>query len=98
MNCCNQCRTFNRNDFQCGPRVIWDPDEHCCEHFDPLTNADHIRAMSDEELSKFIPDWSYTNACKAGEHYVDCNNECEKCVMDWLKQPYDGGKADGQTD
>lgn len=51
------------------------------------TNADRIRAMSDEELAKFIPNWSYTNACKCGEHYVDCNNECEKCVADWLRQP-----------
>ena len=56
------------------------------------TNADHIRAMSDEELAKFIPDWSYTNACKCDElPYVDCNNECEKCVLEWLKQPAEEG-------
>lgn len=53
----------------------------------PPTNADHIRSMSDEELAQFIPNWSYTDACKCGEHYVDCNNECEKCVADWLQQP-----------
>ena len=54
----------------------------------PITNADRIRAMTDEELAKFIPDWSYTNACKCDEQpYVDCNNECEKCVAEWLKQP-----------
>ena len=52
------------------------------------TNADHIRAMSDEELAAFIPAWSYTDACKCGEHYVDCNNECEKCVAEWLRQLY----------
>lgn len=52
------------------------------------TNADRIRAMSDEELAKFIPDWSYTPACKCDEKpYVDCNNECDKCVLEWLKQP-----------
>ena len=55
---------------------------------EPQTNADRIRAMSDEELAKFIPDWSYTGACKCDEQsYVDCNNECEKCVVEWLKQP-----------
>lgn len=54
----------------------------------PMTNADRIRAMTDEELAKFIPDWSYTNACKCGEKpYVACNNECEKCVSEWLQQP-----------
>lgn len=52
------------------------------------TNADHIRSMTDEELAEFIPNWSYTDACKCGEHYVDCNNECEKCIAEWLEQPY----------
>lgn len=67
----------------------------CCTAFEVqkksrvATNADHIRAMSDEELAKFIPNWSYTDACKCGEHYVDCNNECEKCVAEWLQQPYE---------
>lgn len=63
-------------------------DGPCTDKF--LTNADRIRAMSDEELAKFIPNWIYTNAYKCGEHYVDCNNECEeceKCVADWLRQP-----------
>ena len=55
---------------------------------DVKTNADRIRAMTDEELAKFIPDWSYTNACKCDEKpYVDCNNECWKCVTEWLRQP-----------
>ena len=58
-----------------------------------VTNADRIRSMSDEELAKFIPNWSYTNACKCGEHYVDCNNECEKCVAEWLQQPAEEGGA-----
>ena len=58
-----------------------------CKYKTP-SNADRIRAMSDEELAKFIPDWSYTNACKCDEQpYVDCNNECWKCVAEWLKQP-----------
>ena len=53
-----------------------------------MTNGDRIRAMTDEELAKFIPNWSYTDACKCVEKpYVDCNNECEKCVSEWLQQP-----------
>ena len=53
-----------------------------------MTNADRIRAMSDEELANFIPDWSHTKACKCNEHeFIGCDNQCEKCVLDWLKQP-----------
>lgn len=53
-----------------------------------ITNADRIREMSDEELAEFIPNWSYTKACKCDEEIlVDCNNECEKCVLEWLQQP-----------
>ena len=53
-----------------------------------LSNADRIRAMSDEELAEFIPNWSYTNACKCEEQsYADCNLKCEECVLDWLQQP-----------
>ena len=53
-----------------------------------ITNADRIRAMSDEELAEFIPNWSYTNACKCEEQsYADCNLKCEECVLDWLQQP-----------
>ena len=55
---------------------------------DIITNADRIRAMSDEELAEFIPNWSYTNACKCEEQsYADCNLKCEECVLDWLQQP-----------
>lgn len=54
----------------------------------PMTNADRIRAMSDEELAEFIPNWSYTKACKCDEEtFVGCDNECEKCVAEWLQQP-----------
>lgn len=50
------------------------------------TNFDRIKEMTVDEMAKFIPDWSYTGACKCGEKsYVDCNNECENCVKEWLE-------------
>lgn len=53
---------------------------------DKITNYDRIRNMSIDELANFIPDWSYTKACKCDEEtYVDCNNECCKCVKQWLE-------------
>ena len=62
-----------------------------CSQYKPgrvLTNADRIRAMTDEELANFIPDWSYTKACKCDEQeFIGCDNQCEKCVFEWLQQP-----------
>ena len=51
---------------------------------------DRIRNMSIDELAKFIPDWSYTKACKCDEEiYAGCNNECWKCVKEWLESEVD---------
>lgn len=46
-----------------------------------LTNADRIRAMSDDELADFI-----TN-CGCYDHSRDCRASCKDCTMEWLKQP-----------
>ena len=54
----------------------------------PQTNADRIRAMSDEELASII---ASTPICK--ERYMDClkyGRDCEPCLLEWLKQPAEG--------
>lgn len=54
------------------------------------TNADRIRAMSDEELaaSNYIP-CPYADdccgECKYGWH--EQAQTCEECKLEWLKQP-----------
>ena len=76
-----------------------------CDHMDgfchlhdeppPITNADHIRSMTDEELAEFL--------MKLLRQGVDCfaegvfpyhpcpqDHDCRKCGVDWLKQPYGG--------
>ena len=51
-----------------------------------MTNADHIRSMTDEELAYLMAmphcDRRTTDECR-GFH-----GECPSCVLDWLKQPY----------
>ena len=78
-----------------GSRGCWN-DGKCratsnCEN-KVVTNADRIRAMSDEELCNFIMD-APAIPCdeKISAMMKDngCNN-CEKCVMDWLQQPVKG--------
>ena len=61
------------------------------EYEKPQTNANRIRAMSDEELAKAIASKTYTGACNDFDIPYDgkCCHNCEKCdaIIKWLKQP-----------
>lgn len=48
------------------------------------TNADRIRAMTDEELAEFI------STCGCPDHARDCRASCAKCTLEWLQQPAEG--------
>ncbi|HIV96321.1 MAG TPA: hypothetical protein H9745_01930 [Candidatus Agathobaculum stercoravium] len=83
LNLCDRCAADCRHERNPNEIVV-----KCGAYKPPMTNADRIRGMSDEELANFIPDWSYTKACKCDEHeFIGCDNQCEKCVFEWLKQP-----------
>ena len=51
------------------------------------TNADRLRAMSDEELAEFL-----RVGCFGVEGMI-CRKhpQCELCWLDWLRQPAEGG-------
>ena len=52
----------------------------------PLTNADRIRRMTDEELAKFVNDTDF-DPIPPDKTCADCRFEtCESCWLDWLKQ------------
>ena len=55
-----------------------------------MTNADRIRAMSDEELAEFLGEYKFCDICVEG--CADCtyHGDCDKRLMDWLKQPAEG--------
>ena len=61
-----------------------------CEDADPMTNADRIRAMTDEELVEFIKHIKVRAAlCKA----VKDNDAFEElCSAEWLQQPAEEDK------
>jgi hypothetical protein len=69
----------------------------------PLTNADRIRSMSDEELAEYIFDLGNCSEYCYGHcaYQDDCNTEgldhntCIKGVIDWLKQPVKEDKPCG---
>jgi len=56
------------------------------EAIKPLTNADRIRSMSDEELAEWLVDANMCERVCTEEDYCGCD-VCVNRVTDWLKQP-----------
>ena len=57
------------------------------------TNADRIRAMSDEELAKMLTVLRGGFSClKCREiQEGECSMKCEERCLEWLQQPSEGG-------
>ena len=58
----------------------------------PLTNADVIRRLSDEELADLFADWDFcSDVCS--QQYSDnplvgkCPENCKEQALKWLRQP-----------
>lgn len=78
---CDNCRHTKKDVYE-------QPCSHCValSEWEALTNADRIRAMTDEELARFLGQHSL---CSRVERCPD-HGKCHKCVLDWLKQPKEG--------
>lgn len=57
----------------------------------PKTNADRIRAMTDEELCKFLYSHKFFDMCEEGCSECSYVGDCESRLAEWLKQPVEGG-------
>ena len=55
----------------------------------PITNADRIRSMSDEELA--IEETAKGGCPHDCETPDDLDTDCVRCWLDWLKQEVDNG-------
>lgn len=67
-----------------GCHGFFDMEGHLHEHEEkpfmpPQTNADRIRAMSDEELGLFLGEWWYAETCWRGDGAGE--------VLAWLQEP-----------
>ena len=77
MLTCAECLTRNGEcDGECGRKQ---------------TNADRIRAMSDEELAEFLAEERTAPSCTAKCHkdyeiYGELRTFCSDCWFEWLKQ------------
>jgi hypothetical protein len=61
-----------------------------------MTNADKIRAMTDEELATFLECFGCCHYCTEHERIGNegrflrgekCDEQCEQHLLEWLKQP-----------
>lgn len=76
----------------------------CCGagvQFVPTTNADRIRAMSDEELASHLHDIGWDCHLCAEHRRLDnepllrgekCDEKCVEHCLEWLKQPEEDGQ------
>lgn len=67
-----------------------------CMWYEPMTNADRIRSMSDEELAKCLHDIGWDCHLCAEHERLDnepllrdqrCDENCFEHCLEWLKQP-----------
>lgn len=80
---CDTCR--NRGDFcdMCKNDDRYHPKK---DYYEPLTNGDRIRAMTDEELAEFL---SFGTLTCSGVDADACSrtDDCTECRLAWLKKP-----------
>lgn len=69
--------------------VYMDADCRKGEMFSPITNADRIRAMSDEELEKAVGHRSLCYYIQDETNFCNEREVCGDCIREWLKQPAD---------
>ena len=90
-NTMKKCYDHEECEYNAQPDCVL-PEGAQCPHgvptVPPVTNADKIRAMSDEELAKYL-----SNPCDCAvdperDGYRECGNDlCVKYLLEWLQQP-----------
>ena len=76
-----------------------DQTETCAAYVPVITNADRIRAMSDEDLAKHLVDIGWDCHLCAEHRRLDnepllrgekCDEKCAEHCLEWLQQPTEG--------
>lgn len=86
MNMCESCTEQKCGAAHCTFGVI------DCNGYEPVTNADRIRQMTDEELAEEIMRYVDCGQCRVERYGNMCEKsyvECKEAWLDWLKQGVD---------
>lgn len=86
---CNDCAQRTRCDMaEIGRSPLAISTCYCYEKGNP-SNADRIRAMTNEELAEWLAKHNERSAVCPNFGAHDCQASCRKCWLDWLKQEAD---------
>ena len=82
---CDNCK--KHDDCASGSGLVWP----CGAYVQKVTtNADRIRAMSDEELCTLLMEEAPCDSIRDfSKHWVAY--DCESCIKEWLQQTAEGG-------
>lgn len=93
MRYCKDCWNFDRCNVE-RKTVEFAVDDGVCLNFDgkPMTNADRIRAMSDEELADFLNRVKEPcDYCELARVMGACADSlCDSAMERWLQLPVEG--------
>ena len=78
--------TGKRCPMQVGFKVDECNYKECHYRTEPITNADYIRMMSDEELADVVANG--VGCVRKAPHCMD--DDCTPCIRKWLQQPAKG--------
>ena len=78
--------TGRKCPMQVGYKVNECNHKDCPYRTEPITNADRIRAMSDEELADVVANG--VGCVRKAPHCMD--DDCTPCIRKWLQQPARG--------
>lgn len=87
---CKNCKNSQYSTDEDGNKLHWCPiftdskdmeADRICTRFEPQSQADRIRAMSDEKLAENVSCPYIATECI----HLDDDIECEQCKLQWLK-------------
>ena len=91
--CCHSEKSYEviiKTDSEEHYKATQDFARRLIDHAKPMTNADRIRAMTDEELCDFLSQYKFCDICEEGCDNCTYHGDCDKRLLDWLKQPAEG--------
>ena len=87
---CNRCGQHGYDDYVLCPNCGADMTEGTGDDTKVLTNADRIRAMTDDELNDLFHDIYDSGAYDAVSYGCGHQTNSFEWTMDWLQQPAEG--------